>query len=432
MSNFLPSVFNSDFSQQGYQTIEELGRNFEGGRITWKARAIETEEIVILKQFCFAIASSSWSGFEACDREIKILQRLDHPGIPKYLNSFQTDNGFCLIQEYKDASSLAIPRIYKLEEIKTIALKVLEILVYLQALIPPVIHQDIKPENILLDRELNVYLIDFGFASLGLQEASVSNVFKGTPGFIPPEQIVNPDRASDLYALGVTLICLLTGVKSTEVTKLAKEDSPYQLEFKTLLPQLNFKFVRWLEKTIEPSLKKRFSNAQLALEELKKIDLDSPTEINSDRGQLVINSQKIREKLTQSLLIGLTNSKIRSNLDRPPYRELIGVFTISILVLVSGRLIFSNPDFMVTPESISIAVVGAIVTIVAQISAGVIANSLVESVAIALAISGITILAANVVMGIIAAAVTIFAIVVAEAIVLVYLLIDKFKHTKNL
>ena len=144
-----------DFSPQGYQTLEELGQNREGGRITWKARSIETEEIVILKQFCFATTSSSWSGFKACDREIEILQRLDHPGIPKYLGSFQTNNGFCLIQEYKDAFSLAIARNYTLGEIKAIALKILEILVYLQALIPPIIHQDLKPENILLDRELS-------------------------------------------------------------------------------------------------------------------------------------------------------------------------------------------------------------------------------------------------------------------------------------
>jgi serine/threonine protein kinase len=410
-----------DFSQQGYEILEKLGQNFEGGRITWKARSIETEEIVILKQFCFATTSSSWSGFETFDREREILQRLDHPGIPKYLNSFQTDNGFCLVQEYKDASSLAIARNYTPAEIKAIALKILEILVYLQSLIPPVIHQNIKPENILLDKELNVYLIDFGFASLGMQEASVSNVFKGTPGFIPPEQIIKPDRASDLYALGVTLICLLTGIKSTKVIKLVKEDNPYQLEFKSLLPNLNTNFIRWLEKTIEPSLKKRFSNAQLALEELKKINLDSSSVVNIDRGQLVITSQKIKEKITQSLSISLTNSEIQSNLERPSYRELIGVFSLSILALILSRLTFSNPDFLVTPEVISIALVGAIVTIVAQISAAVIANSLVESVAIALAISGITILAATVVMGITAAAVTICAIVVAEAIVLVYL-----------
>jgi serine/threonine protein kinase len=420
-----------DFSPQGYQTIEELGRNREGGRITWKARSIETEEIVILKQFCFATTSSSWSGFNKSDREIEILQRLDHPGIPKYLDSFQTDNGFCLIQEYKEASSLAIARNYALVEIKAIALKILEILVYLQTLIPPVIHQDIKPENILLDEEFNVYLIDFGFASLGIQEAAVSTVFKGTPGFIPPEQIVKPNLASDLYALGVTLICLLTGVKSTEVTKLAKEDNPYQLEFKSLLPELNPSFVRWLEKTIEPSLKKRFSNAQLALEELKKINLDSLTVINSNRDRFPLTSQKIGEKIVQSLSIIQAHSEIQSKLERPSYQEIIGVSSISILALVLAKLTFGTTDFTITPETLSIAVVGAIVTIVAQMSAAVIANSVIESVAIALAISGIAILAATIIMGIAAAAVTICAIAIVEAIVLVYLLASKFKN-KNL
>lgn len=159
-----------DFSEHGYQVLRELGRNREGGRITWLASKVDTGEQMVIKQFCFAEAGSSWSGFEAHQREIRVLQGLAHPGIPRYINSFATSDGFCLVQEYINAQSLAeLLGKFEIEEVKQIAVKALEILQYLQNLNPPVIHRDIKPENILVDEELNVYIIDFGFARIGSQ-----------------------------------------------------------------------------------------------------------------------------------------------------------------------------------------------------------------------------------------------------------------------
>jgi serine/threonine protein kinase len=53
---------------------------------------------------------------------------------------------------------------------------VLEILVYLQNRVPPIIHCDIKPENIPIDELENAYLIDFGFAHIGMGEIAMSSV----------------------------------------------------------------------------------------------------------------------------------------------------------------------------------------------------------------------------------------------------------------
>lgn len=136
-----------DFSPQGYQVISELGRNREGGRITWLALDLSANQQVVLKQFCFAQTGSNWSAFSAHEREIQVLRGLNHPGIPQYLGALETLDGFCLIQEYKNAPTLAVRRSFETDEIKQIAIKVLEILVYLQNRIPPVIHRDI---NVLL------------------------------------------------------------------------------------------------------------------------------------------------------------------------------------------------------------------------------------------------------------------------------------------
>ncbi len=89
-----------DFQEQGYQVIRELRCNREGGRITWLATNINTEQQEVIKQFCFAQAGSNWSGSKAHAREIQVLKRLDHPGIPSYLHSFSTSDGFCLVQSY--------------------------------------------------------------------------------------------------------------------------------------------------------------------------------------------------------------------------------------------------------------------------------------------------------------------------------------------
>jgi len=258
-----------DFSSHGYQVKRELGRNREAGRITYLATAQNLDQQVVIKEFRFALADSSWSGFKAYQREIEVLQQLEHPRIPRYLDSFETKVGFCLVQEYKNAPSLVERRSFNPEDIKQIAVSVLEILVYLQRRTPPIIHRDIKPENILVDKQLNAYLVDFGFARIRGGEMALSSVVAGTLGFMPPEeQFGRPlTEASDLYSLGATLICLLTGTRSVDIGTLIDDD--YRFDFKALVPQLSASFISWLEKMVAPNVKQRFDNATVALEALK-------------------------------------------------------------------------------------------------------------------------------------------------------------------
>lgn len=292
-----------DFQAQGYDVIRELGRNREGGRITWLATNLNTKQPEVIKQFCFAQAGSSWSGSEAHAREIQVLKGLNHPGIPSYLHSFETADGFCLVQEYIHASTLAEPRSFSPAEIKQIAVKILEILVYLQNRIPSVIHRDIKPENILVDEQINVYLIDFGFARIGSHDVAGSSVFKGTPGFIPPEQMFKPTNATDLYALGVTLICLLTGIKSTKIDELQDADDPYLINFRHLLPRLSLRFIGWLEKMVQPKQKDRFTNAELALESLKPLDVIRVPAVDFSETVLEFKANRLGEKLSRLITI---------------------------------------------------------------------------------------------------------------------------------
>lgn len=278
MSNF------PDFSSHGYLVERELGQNRAGGRVTYLGTSTTTLQQVVIKQFQFAQAGASWSDYQAYEQEIKVLQRLDHPSIPFYLDSFETSAGFCLVTEYKQAPSLAQPRHFTPLEIKQIAGAILKVLSYLQQQHPPIIHRDIKPENILVDRsrQMKVYLVDFGFARMGGGEVAASSVVKGTLGFMPPEQMFNRQltEASDLYSLGTTLICLLTKTKSTEIGSLIDETS--RINFKHLVPDLSLEFVNWLETMVAPSLKNRYPNAAVALNALQQVDVvGNTTRLNS-------------------------------------------------------------------------------------------------------------------------------------------------------
>lgn len=265
------AIQKTDFSHLGYQISKELGKNHFGGRITHLAEVESDKKQVVIKEFRFADVGADWSGFKAYEREIEVLKQLNHPRIPSYLTTFETASGFCLVQEYKDAPSLASANKFTPEQVKQIAISILEILVYLQQRNPQIIHRDIKPENILVDKNLNAYLVDFGFARVSNNETALSSVASGTPGFIPPEEYFGRDltEASDLYSLGVTLICLLSGTRSVNVGKLI--DDEYRFNFKTLPSNIHQKFVDWLSKMVEPNIKYRFANAFEALEALKLI-----------------------------------------------------------------------------------------------------------------------------------------------------------------
>ncbi|MBW4421981.1 MAG: serine/threonine protein kinase [Myxacorys californica WJT36-NPBG1] len=292
-----------NFAQYHYQVEKELGHNRAGGRATYLATDTRTQQQIVIKQFQFA-KSQSWSDYDSYEREIQVLRELNHSGIPRYLNSVQTEDGFCMIQEYKRADSLAVPRSFDPDEVRQIAIAALEILVYLQARIPPVIHRDIKPGNLLVDDARQVYLVDFGFARVGEGEVGVSSVVKGTLGFMPPEQLFNRQlsAASDLYGLGMTLICLLTGTKADRIGELV--DISYKVSFKHLVPRLNQQWIQWLEKMVEPKMKDRFPHALAALAAVPTSSI-RPPEAHLSQSTLVLNVERLGDVLTQT--VSLTN-----------------------------------------------------------------------------------------------------------------------------
>lgn len=335
-----------------YRINTELGRNREGGRITWQGIDLDKQTTVVIKQFCFAQINSTWSGYRAYEQEIKVLQKLNHPSIPKYLDSIETESGFCLIQEYIPASKLSECGQLTLSEVKKIALNILEVLIYLQQQNPPILHRDLKPDNILLAEDGSIYLIDFGFASLGSQEVSGSSVFKGTPGFIAPEQIIQPTLASDIYSLGITLVCLLTNKNITEIRSCTSTDDPYQLNLPALLPELDRQFFAWLAKMIQPQASKRFTNAVAARDAL--VALDSTLDVSSS---ITVRPSLQLEKIFK------------------PQIALGGLAIFSLSTIAVWGIKFAQSQIEPTISQIIIAILAAIAITITELGAATIAQS---------------------------------------------------------
>ena len=157
-------------------------------------------------------------------------------------------------------------------------------MVYLHQLNPLVIHRDIKPSNLILGKDNHIYLIDFGAVQAQGAMTGVTFTVVGSSGYAPLEQFWGRAvPASDIYALGATLIHLLTGIAPVD---LPHKDS--QIQFSDKVNIANY-FIYWLEKATNIAIEKRFQTAQQALKSLK----------NKQKSDLITNSNNSHNKLTQ-------------------------------------------------------------------------------------------------------------------------------------
>jgi serine/threonine protein kinase len=279
-----------------YQMIRELGRDREGVCITYLAKDNATQQPVVLTRFV--------SSYQDYQQQIQLLRELHHPGIPRYIDSFQTPDGFCLVQEYKESQPLTVASNPTVEQIKQIAVSVLEILVYLQNRTPPVLHRNIKPETIFVDAQMNVYLMDFGGAQIGGADMPLYRIVAKKSGFVSPELLRNrpATQASDLYSLGATLMCLLTQTESTKINTLISQTG--EINVKGLVAtSLSLGLIDWLETMLAPNPKFRYPNAVAALDALKTIDVTRFADVQFNPASIELKAIKYGEVLTHTVTV---------------------------------------------------------------------------------------------------------------------------------
>lgn len=169
--------------------------------------------VAIKKSFLSGQAQAQ-KGFEI---EAKLLARLDNPGLPKVLDYFITEkNVQTLVMDFivgdtlEDILESGKYRVgcgLAYERVLDWTIQILDILRYLHNFEPPVVHRDIKPNNIKLTKEGKIVLLDFGLA-----KSSSVTVMGGMSGYSPIEQVqrTGTDQRSDIYSLGTSLFHLLT------------------------------------------------------------------------------------------------------------------------------------------------------------------------------------------------------------------------------
>ncbi len=203
--------------QERYMVVRLIGHGGMGA--VYEAHDTRLNTLVALKQ---TTLGGDRAG-RAFEREAHRLASLRHPSLPKVIDYFIDQSGQYLVMEYIPGDDLGISleqrgAPFTVQQVMPWAAQLLRVLEYLHCHQPPVLHRDIKPQNLKLTATGDLVLLDFGLAksaSLLSRVTTGGSVTGYTPFYAPLEQIhgTATDERSDLYAAAATLHHLLTGLR---------------------------------------------------------------------------------------------------------------------------------------------------------------------------------------------------------------------------
>jgi serine/threonine protein kinase len=224
---------------------------------------------------------------ERFEKEGLVLESLGEKSdgkIPRLYAYFTENNEFYLVQEYINGENL-FERVnsyglFTEEQVRKLLTNILPTLTYIHG--QGIVHRDIKPENIMLCKNSDKpVLIDFGAVkeTMNTMVAMPGNTGRsiviGTPGFMPMEQLAGrPVFSSDIYALGLTMIYLLTGNMPADI---GTDPNTGKIDWQFLAPNISQNLKEVLEKAIQPVFSDRYKNAQEMLHLLNNQAVTQPS-----------------------------------------------------------------------------------------------------------------------------------------------------------
>lgn len=150
--------------------------------------------------------------------EANLMKKLDHPALPRIVDIIDDGVTIYIVMDYIEGESLdKVIRDYGPQSESVVldwAKQLANALQYLHTQTPPIIYRDMKPANVMLKPDGTVKVIDFGIAREYKSDSFTDTTILGTKGYAPPEQHGRrqTDNRSDIYALGMTMHHLLTGL----------------------------------------------------------------------------------------------------------------------------------------------------------------------------------------------------------------------------
>lgn len=202
--------------------------------------------------------------------EANLMKKLDHPALPRIVDII--DNGITIyvVMDYIEGESLdKILNEYGAQpEDKVInwAMQIADALSYLHGQKPPIIYRDMKPANVMLKPEGNVKIIDFGIAREYKEQNLADTTVLGTKGYAPPEQYSGQtDPRSDIFALGMTMHHLLTGIDP-------RNGEPYA-PVRQWNPELSEGIEIIINRCVEPAAENRYQSCADLIYDLEHPEL---------------------------------------------------------------------------------------------------------------------------------------------------------------
>ena len=330
-----------------YEILEFIGK---GGMSTvFKARHIRLNTEVAIK----AVRKDQQIDLLA---EVSILTRLNHPNLVKVTDIFEDDKLVYIVMDYIEGEDLqhiierekVIPEETVMEWFRTLA----DTLHYLHTRKPPIIYRDMKPANVILQKDGTLKVIDFGIAREYKAQASGDTTYIGTNGFAAPEQfgLAQSDGRTDIYSLGMTMHYLATGKSPLA--------PPYgYTPARKLNPAVSPKLEAILEKCIKDNPEDRYQTAEELLKDLN----DGNTYPFYTTNALPTSSlpTSVLETSVLPSAMGTTPVEVKVPVQNAPVQEkkkfspaVIGIICAALAVLIAGV-------FVLWPRGSSAAVISA-------------------------------------------------------------------------